>query len=200
VAIVSTDWTFDLAVPEGWLALSSTGSAADHRGALVREVEAVAERLGAAGAAPTMLDLATQVAADADERGAAVAAVGFELIGAQVVVTSMLAVCLPGAQPADPGELAAVLAAPSPDDLRQREVDVVTLPVGPAVRVHAIADQSRPEDGSPTVVVEGVDHFIPVPGGTDVLLVSCTTPMVAVGDAVLPTFDAIAASVSITAG
>ena len=109
----------------------------------------------------------------------------------------MMALRLEGDRPADPEHLATLLAAPRPEDLRQREVDVVELPVGPAVRVHAIADQPGEGEGAGSVVVEGLDHFIPVPGGNDVLLVSCTTPMVALGDALLPTFDAIAASVTI---
>lgn len=192
-----TEWDFEVVVPEAWLPLTSTGTPADHRGALVREVEQAAARIGASGSAGALLDMASQVAADADERGALAAAVGFELVGDDVAVTSMMALRLEGDRPADPEHLAALLAAPRPEDLRPREVEVVTLPVGPAVRVHAIADQSGEAEGAPSVVVEGLDHFIPVPGGTDVLLVSCTTPMVALGDALLPTFDAIAASVTI---
>jgi hypothetical protein len=192
-----TEWDFEVVVPEAWLPLDSTGTRADHRGALVRDVEQAAARMGAANAAAVLLDMASQVAADADERGALAAAVGFDLVGDNVAVSSMMALRLEGDRPADPEHLATLLAAPRPEDLRQREVEVVALPVGPAVRVHAIADLPGDDEDAPSVVVEGLDHFIPVPGGNDVLLVSCTTPMVALGDALLPTFDAIAASVTI---
>lgn len=84
------------------------------------------------------------------------------------------------------------MQAPRPEDVDGREVAVVALPAGPAVRVHAISESGA--GSGRTTFVEGVDHFVPVPGADDALLLSCTTPSVAVGDLLLPLFDEIARS------
>jgi hypothetical protein len=94
----------------------------------------------------------------------------------------------------DPHELATVLADEVPESQRRdggREVSVVELIPGPAVRVRALeeaADDRRRE------VSDTVQYFVPVPGTEQTVVLSFSTPVVAAGDAFAELFDVIASS------
>lgn len=75
-------------------------------------------------------------------------------------------------------------------DVRKREVAVVDLPAGHAVRVHALR-RSGPDDDS-DLLIDVVEHLIPVPRTTDVLVLQGSTPCLDVGDELGATFDRIA--------
>jgi hypothetical protein len=197
VAAVSgpdVDWRFGFRVPDGWvsvdLALPEHERAAELAAAVQGLVEA---EPGYRADAERMTNAAVSIVADAVAHEAMVAAVGFELVSGAVAPMAVVAHRLPGEEPVDVDRLAASLGDAHGQDITGREVTVVELPAGRAVRVHAISEGGAPGGQSP--VVEGVDHFIPVPGSPDLLLLSCTTPAVAIGDQLLPIFDTMASTV-----
>jgi hypothetical protein len=195
VAHVSTDWVFRLAVPDEWVTPDLDRLPADRRADLVVAVERlVADVPDLRDDAVALVEVAEAVIADAEQNDALVAAVGFAILEGVVVALSVAAYGIPGDAPPDVAELADDLRVPHERDLNGREVDVVDLPAGPAVRVHAISEGAPDVDGR-TTVVEAVDHFIPVPGRSDMLLLAGSTPSVAIGDVLLPVFDEIAATV-----
>jgi hypothetical protein len=195
VAAVSADWVFRLAVPDGWLSVDLDRLPVDRRGDLVLAVDhLVAEVPEMREDSAHLVDIAEGVIADAEAHDALLAAVGFELVGGALVALSVAAYAIPGDEAFDVEALAEDLTTPHPLDMNGRDVEVVDLPVGPAVRVHAISETAPDAEGR-TMVIEGVDHFIPVPSGTDMLLLTGSTPSVAIGDELLPVFDDIAASV-----
>ncbi|WP_130796386.1 MULTISPECIES: hypothetical protein [Streptomyces] len=67
------------------------------------------------------------------------------------------------------------------------------LPSGPAVRVRR---REEPVDGSPADVEPpvAVDYYLPIPGTDDLLLLSFSTPLPAIADALVQLFDAVARS------
>jgi hypothetical protein len=192
------DWNWGLVVPEGWITIDVGLPPADRRGALVVAVQELAETSPLlAEAAPRLVDVAHEVASHAVENDALFVAVGFETLGVDVITMAVAGYGLDGRTPPDLAKFAEILRTPHARDLDGRDVEVVTLPVGPAVRVHAISEGGPPDEYGKIVYVEGVDHFIPVPGGSDMLLLSCTTPSIAVGDMVTELFDEIASTVAI---
>ncbi len=202
------DWTFGLTVPEHWITVDVADVAGDPnrsgdapeselRAQIAAGVDAYVDDQPDLGpAAAWMNDVAGTVIIDAVDRGALAAAVGFETVAGEIAPLAVVVQGLAGDQPPDVDSLADALRVARPEDINGRDVSVVDLPGGPAVRVHAISE-GAPGDEGEIVVVEGVDHFIPVPGGTDLLLLSGTTPAVGVGDALLPLFDDIATTVEI---
>ena len=71
------------------------------------------------------------------------------------------------------------------------QVGVVELPeAGTAARAHGIEDVELPE-GAGWVRVAMMQTYVPVPGTTTVLLVSCSSPVLALAEAWFDLFDAI---------
>jgi hypothetical protein len=184
---VPADWVFRLAVPDGWIGVDLGRLPVDRRSDLVLAVDQlVADAPGLRGDTARLVAVAEGVVADAEAHDALLAAVGFEVVGGALVALSLAAYGVPGDEAFDVDALA--------EDLDGGEVVVVDLPVGRAVRVHAVSEAAPGPDGR-ALVIEGVDHFIPVPGRTDMLLLTGSTPSLAAGDAPPPIFDEIAASV-----
>lgn len=196
VSAADVAWRFGLQVPDGWVDIDLTLGEDERFRAIDEAIDAlVAAEPGFGDDAVRMKNATWSVVADAVAQRAMVAAVGFEQVGGATAPMSVIAHQLAGEAPVDVAELARSLEAEHPRDITGREVTVVELPAGPAVRVHAISEGGDAV-GGPLPVVEGVDHFIPVPGTPDMLLLVASTPAVAIGDLALPVFDAIADTVS----
>jgi hypothetical protein len=192
-------WSVRVTAPDDWMAIDVGLAPADRWAALAPQVEELLWRSpDLAVARPWVEHVAHDVAVDPVVEGALGMLVGFAALPDGFAAMSAGLWDMPGldrtGRGVDVGELACRLAEPRPDDLTEREVTVVGLPCGDAVRVHSIT--GTPTD--PPAVVEGVDHLVPVPGTGDVLLLSCTTPTVALGDVLLPLFDSVAWSIDIT--
>lgn len=194
----TVDWTWNIVVPEPWIDVDVDLPAADRRGALVAAVEE--EVRGAdelRDRAPWLVDVAHNVVSHAVDNDALFVAVGFESFGLEVVMAAVAGYSLDGSHPPDLAALADGLREPNERDVGERDVQLVELPVGPAVRVHVISADGLPDEDGKVGYVESVDHFIPVPGGTDMLLVTCTTPSIAVGELAVELFDEITKTVEI---
>jgi hypothetical protein len=71
------------------------------------------------------------------------------------------------------------------------EIELVDLPAGPAVR--RLADVESPVEGSEhTKATVSVEYFVPMPEGGRTLLLAFSTPSLALRDALVELFDAIA--------
>lgn len=188
-------WRFGFRVPDGWIDIDLGLAESERFDAVAAAVDRlVADEPGFGDEAVRMKNAAHAIVTDAAAQGAMVAAVGFELVNGAVAPMAAVAHQLPGDTPVDARRLAESLEDPHARDITGREVSVVELPAGPAVRVHAISEGGD-SAGGPLPVVEGVDYFVPVPGTTDMFLLSCTTPAVSIGDLLLPTFDTMATTV-----
>jgi len=192
-------WSVRVTAPDDWMAVDVAADPAARWATLAPQVDELLWRRPELAVARSWVEhVAHDVAVDPVVEGALGMLVGFAALPDGFAAMSAGLWDMPGldktAGGVEPGELARRLAAPQPDDLTEREVTVVGLPCGDAVRVHTITEAPT----EPRSEVEGVDHLVPVPGTGDVLLLSCTTPTVALGDVLLPLFDSIAWSIEIT--
>ena len=91
-------------------------------------------------------------------------------------------------------ELLEGAAAATELDVRPRQAAAVELPAGPAVRVRCLR-RSGPDDD---LLVDVVEHWVPVPGQQDLLLLRGSTPCLDLGDELAAVFDRIAGTLGFT--
>jgi len=104
---------------------------------------------------------------------------------------------VPGDEPAEIAALLEILTSPSPNDLGPRQCVIVDLPAGRAVRLHRLTRTGDGDPGEPEMAVDMVQHWIPVPGGTETLVLAAETPCVAVAEELGEVFDGIAGSLEL---
>lgn len=102
-------------------------------------------------------------------------------------------------------DIAARLAAEAKDS---QEVSVVELPAGPALRVREEYDPARDRQAVKAVKTEKdadyalpsvtLDYQVQVPGAEAILLLTFSTPLIQIADAMVDLFDAVAGSLSWT--
>ncbi|MGH9022491.1 MAG: hypothetical protein ACRDV9_05220 [Acidimicrobiia bacterium] len=166
----------------------------------------VAERTGSAVNPAFSTDLALLLerhAAEAYERGAVRASMFSQELGGEHVAAALMVLVVPGQvgtggvaddRSADGGRtlawgLAEALGPEGATEMRQ-------LPAGPAVRVRRRLQSAIP-DGE-EVPVESVQYFVPFPDGDHLVLLNFSTPNLALADAFVEVFDAMAATLSWT--
>ncbi|MEV8114090.1 hypothetical protein AB0O69_04270 [Streptomyces xiamenensis] len=74
------------------------------------------------------------------------------------------------------------------------EAAVVELPCGPAVRARSRAEIGRDESSGEVLSSTAVDYYLPIPHSQAFLLLSFSTPLEAIAEAMVGLFDAVAAS------
>ena len=182
-------WHVTLAFPPRWYAydpdptsrLDSTKAAVDDR---IRETPALAP------ARLALMDMLLGFWAEADEQGALAAAVLWEPGDPAAVAANLTVVAY-----SDAPELEALKAgaAGAPGkDVRPRDVTTVDLLAGPAVRVRALRSSGQDGSRDAELLVDVVEHWVPVPGHSDVLLLRGSTPCLDVADVMADVFDQIA--------
>ncbi|AKG43074.1 hypothetical protein SXIM_16900 [Streptomyces xiamenensis] len=72
------------------------------------------------------------------------------------------------------------------------EATVENLPSGPAVRTRSRTESARDETTGEVVYSTAVDYYLPVPGTTSFLVLSFSTPLDMIADALVGLFDAVA--------
>jgi hypothetical protein len=185
-------WDFGLTVPPGWYLydpdpdtrLDSTLKAVDSR------IEAVPE---VAPARQALVDVVLGLWRDADDQGALAAAVLWEPAPRAAVAASLTVLAFSDG----PGTIEALLAGASAAtglDVGPREAAPVELPAGAAVRVRCLR-RSGPDDD---LLVDVVEHWVPVPGHRDVLLLRGSTPCLDLGDELAAVFDRVAGTLGFT--
>jgi hypothetical protein len=142
--------------------------------------------------------LLERTAADAQAKGGIFASVFSDVFEGRPVSATLI-VSLVAGEGGEPGEEVdrAGLAA----DLREvladgAQSEVVQLPAGPAVRTRGHIEVPVGPAGSRTFTVESIQYFVPLPGATHLVLLSFSTPILALADAFAELFDAIAGTLS----
>ena len=74
---------------------------------------------------------------------------------------------------------------------------MVDLPAGGAVRIRALRRSGSGDDDT-DLLVDVVEHWIPVPGTTDVLVLQGSTPCLDIADELAEVFDRIAGTLEFT--
>ncbi|MER7486218.1 hypothetical protein ABTY20_10020 [Streptomyces sp. NPDC126497] len=195
---------YELLLPEGWFRVHIDPENRE------RSVDAlVGRRFDGVDNAPHIKrqlrdDLLAQAAA-AFRDGGIELYLSFQQAGPLTVPASLLVTLLPsgleGGRP-NPQDIADRLAADAAID-----ASVVELAAGTAVRTRRSTGQpdtttppgapGRPDDALPSVTL---DYQIPVPGTEAHLLLTFSTPLVQIADAMVELFDAIAGSLKWTEG
>lgn len=80
-------------------------------------------------------------------------------------------------------------------DISERDVSVVDLPAGEAVRMRTLVETDPGERRS--LVVDVVEYWVPVPGHPDGLLLSFTTPVLGLADILADIADDVAQTLQI---
>lgn len=128
-------------------------------------------------------------------QGAVLASVTATIMGDRPVSADLLAAVTPVAGEVDLPALGHRLAAEPGATEQVREVEVVELPVGPALRVRKGV---RPTVVGREVDTDVVQYFVPVPGGDRLVVLTFSTPIAALADAFAELFDAIAGTLRFT--
>jgi hypothetical protein len=191
--------TFD--VPEAWYRWDP----GDPVFAASKDLDARIEaRPALAPARQTLLRLLIEFWDDAAAQQAVAGAALFEPAPGAALVASVVVVEATRDHPADEdAEVAALLDllwGDSPFDIRPRTVDIVDLPAGRAVRLTRLARTAGAEPGDTEVVVEMVQHWLPVPGLETIVVLVGSSPSLHAADELALAFDTIAQSVQFTAG
>lgn len=194
-------WDFSVVIPEGWFRHDP-----DPRTREETTAQAVLQRLGKsrrkAEARRHLTEILDAFAQDADDQKALVAATLVEQVERTVVTANLMVLERSRRTTGDvKDELAALmgaLSASTDEDLRPREVDLLGLPAGGAVRLHAL---TRIFDGGDEgVALEVVQHWVPVPDQDVVVVVSGSTPCLAQAGHLVAIFDATAESLEFLPG
>jgi hypothetical protein len=189
---------FHVEVPESWYQWDPDDEAAF----TARQVdERIARQPELRPARQALLDLLMECWRDAASQGAVAAAALWEPAPLAAVTATLLVMEAPRAAPGDDrGEIADLLdslSGDSPFDVQPAELGTVDLPAGPAVRLRRLARTDAANSGEPDIIVDMVQHWIPVPGRTEIIVLAGSTPCLAVADDLARTFDAIAAMVAL---
>lgn len=94
--------------------------------------------------------------------------------------------------------LSEVLAKPVEGDVSVRTVEAVALDAGPAVRLHVIAQAPKSRRRDPTVVLDTIQYWVPVPEREEMIVLVGTTPSLGPREEFAATIDAMVASLRFT--
>lgn len=196
---VGDGWDFSISFPEGWFVTdpdvttrpASIAGAVDAYMAARPDVEIERDEL---------VEVLLGLAGDADEKGALVAATLWDVAG-DVVVLGNVMVFEGGRVTGDSvdAEIAAlksILSQREASDASKRDVRVVQLGAGKAVRLRMLTETDRDEHGD-TLALDVIEHWLPVPGHPDSIIVSASTPNLALADDLAESFDWIAQNVEL---
>lgn len=88
------------------------------------------------------------------------------------------------------------LAVAREGDVGERNVSLVALPAGPAVRVRVRAEDEPGRRRS--LLIDGVSYWVPVPGEPDMLLLTLSTPVLVLADVLAEIADEVAKTLRFT--
>jgi hypothetical protein len=189
---------FHVWVPDTWYQWDP----ADEAASTARQVdERIARQPELQSARQTLIHLLMECWRDAARQGAVAAAALWEPAPLAAVTATLLVMVAERAAPGDDRkEIAGLLdslSGDSPFDVRPADLELIDLPVGPAVRLHRLARTDVATLGEPDVIVDVVQHWVPVPGGTEILVLAGSTPCLAIADDLSRTFDTMAATLKL---
>ena len=174
---------FRLALPMTWFDVDvDPRTRRESISGLISERAPGVDHAGGAGRLAAVIEGA---AAEAQRRGAVLAALFADVVDGRPVSASLVASVVRGRRGNESVDVIAGLVA-------ELDGDVVELPAGRAVRCRP---RQRADAGDgPSLEVEIVDFYVPVPGEADVVLLSFSTPNLDAGDAFAALFESLASS------
>ena len=188
-AEVSRSVTVDL--PDGWFAVdpgtspdkASIRTYLDHRIADFAQLRPLREP-----AIQAILQFAHDATSDRTlQAGLYIGSVG----GAPVVATlTISSVPLKESGTANPRTLAIEVGSPQVGDVGLRDVGIVELPAGAAVRVRYLVETGPDAEGS-AGVWDVLQDWLPIAGGSEVVVVDLRTPSLPYADTLIEEFEAI---------
>ncbi|WP_432746804.1 hypothetical protein H7827_20065 [Streptomyces sp. JH002] len=110
-----------------------------------------------------------------------------------IPVSASLVITFIGSGP-DAGDLESVAADIQHASTDGAKATVVELPCGPAVRARSSAEMGRDETSGEVLSSAAVDYYLPIPHSEAFLLLSFSTPLEAIAEAMVRLFDAVATS------
>ncbi len=144
------------------------------------------------------------VSAEADAKGALIGAVSLDLLDGVEVINHLVLYEAEGPSQAGDGrpqrsivDLVAALERPTETDVGGRDVDIVELPAGRAVRLRWMTETDSDPEGN-AAILDGVQYWLAVPGTEVVLVLSGSTPTMVAGDDLVEAVDVIAQSLRVT--
>jgi hypothetical protein len=190
-------WDFNLLVPQAWYVydpdpdrwVESTAREVDER---------IRHRPALAPVRQWLIDLLVGFWRDAHAFDALTAATLYEP-GEPAALAANLTVVFgrrqaPGSVTAEIDTLLASLTAAKGNDVGQRDIVTVDLPAGRAVRLRALTRTDEGGGEPDEVLIDLVQHWVPVPGHRAMIVLSGTTPCLDLADDLAAVFDGIAES------
>ena len=188
---------FTMLLPPGWVRIPLDGKAP------LRVKQLVAERLGAAPAEHRevlrsgLTRELTAAVETAGRRGGIDVFLSVDPVAGQPVPASGLVTHAQGPGGADALDSVMGTLVAGGDGVTVRELGVVEVAGGPAVRrLSTRSERVAAEAGLPGGVlhVTQIDHFVPLPGGNGLLVLTFSTPIEALGPPLVRLFDVMASS------
>jgi hypothetical protein len=191
---------FSLRIPETWFEFDIWR--ATRTGDLSRMVDQRIEALPQLGPhRSAILRGLRQLAKDAEQAGAVYCAAAADRVADDgTFLASLMVFSTAGtAEPAlnTPEAIAAQITAvpPSAGSPDWREVQIIELPIGRAVRVRGLRTTTSP-DGGQSLPIVSMQTLIPIPGSEGVLNVVLSSPLVSLTEGLLDLFDAISSTLN----
>jgi len=177
----------------------------DPEAATARDLDArIAQRPAVAPARHILLAVLLRLWDDAADEQAIAAGALAEPAPDGIVLATLVAMAAERTHPRDEDrEIAAVLEllrTDSPFDVRPREVAVVDLPAGRAVRLKRVARTDTAGSGESEGVVGMVPRWVPLRDEEALLVLAGSTPCLVAADELETVFDSVARSVTIEPG
>ena len=196
---VGDGWDFTVVIPKGWyirepdLSLRSQSINEFADGLIAEDPDLAPQRA-------EMIERYQTFSADADEKFAIIAAMLWEP-NDEIPVAADLRIHEAEREIVDDleAELARIqrmLEQTEQGDLGPREVEIVELPAGPAVRIRLLSQTDPDVDGS-TIALDVVQYWLPVPDQADIVLLAGFTPNLVSADEIIGVFDEIAATLEL---
>jgi hypothetical protein len=187
-----------LDLPEGWFHLEADRSV--RHAAIQADVRAWAgDNSERASNVNDLVEILSALGTEADEKGALFASAFWEPGEYGPIIANLMVFrgrrTAPQSIEAEIGAALDSLARPDRSDHGPRDVSVVYLPIGPAVRLRFLASAPAGLKASePALVLDATQVWVPLPADPPMVVVSGTTPCLVAGDGVASAVDSVAAS------
>jgi hypothetical protein len=194
--VTASDWNFAFVAPKGFFVVDLDRDAEGDREVTGDAVDRHLAGLGKPGLArqrEAFIDEVVGFARDGLQRGVSALMVWLDTADGHPLAATVTGYQVEGGEVLT--ELAEDLRRPRPKDAGLRRADVVTLPAGGAVRVQFQAE--APLEAGQSLLLEFVQYWLPVPGTGTRMVLSCSTPLLAVAQHITPLFDDIARTIEV---
>jgi len=191
VMTLGDGWDFAIVIPDNWYLRDP--DLTTREASAVEFVEGlIADQPELAPWRADMLDRFRVFGNDADSKGAIIAAMLWQPAAEDLIAADLRIHEAERSAPASVDEelemLRETFAKPEDGDLAERDVQVVELRAGRAVRLRVLSE-SAPGDEGETIALDVVQHWVPVPRYPDMIVLSTTTPNLVRADEIFEAVD-----------